>query len=67
MPVYMGLVDEQGYPHEGQARTFLDNQVDAHSGTIRARAVFENTDGNFTPGLFARIKLVGGKRRATRS
>ncbi|MEP6484036.1 MAG: efflux RND transporter periplasmic adaptor subunit [Rudaea sp.] len=64
MPVYMGLVDEQGYPHEGKL-DFLDNQVDAHSGTIRARAVFDNADGHFTPGLFARIKLVGGAARDT--
>ena len=64
MPVYMGLVDEQGYPHEGRLN-FLDNQVDAHSGTIRARAVFDNADGTYTPGLFARIKLVGGKAHDT--
>ena len=63
-PVYMGLVDEQGYPHEGRLN-FLDNQVDAHSGTIRARAVFDNADGAFTPGLFARIKLVGSTPRDT--
>jgi multidrug efflux system membrane fusion protein len=64
MPVYMGLVDEQGYPHEGRLN-FVDNQVDAHSGTIRARAVFDNADGAYTPGLFARIKLVGGKAHDT--
>ena len=58
-PVYMGLADEQGYPHEGRL-DFVDNQVDPKSGTIRARAVFDNKDGQFTPGLFARIKLVGG-------
>src|SRR6204780_985015 len=62
--VFLGLVGEQGYPHEGKL-DFLDNQVDSHSGTIRARAVFENSDGNFTPGLFARIKLVGGTPRET--
>ena len=61
-PVYMGLIDEQEYPHEGRL-DFLDNQVDARSGTIRARAVFDNHDGRFTPGLFARIKLVGGQAR----
>ena len=61
-PVYMGLVDEQGYPHEGRL-DFVDNQVDANSGTIRARGVFDNQDGHFTPGLFARIKLVGGAAR----
>ena len=59
-PVYMGLIDEQGYPHEGRL-DFVDNQVDPHSGTIRARAVFDNHDGRYTPGLFARIKLVGGQ------
>lgn len=63
-PVYMGLADEQGYPHEGRL-DFLDNEVDAKSGTIRARAVFDNRDGRYTPGLFARIKLVGGAARDT--
>jgi multidrug efflux system membrane fusion protein len=57
--VFMGLVDEDGYPHQGQLN-FVDNQVDAASGTIRARAVFANPDGRYTPGLFARIRLVGG-------
>ena len=61
-PVYLGLIDEQGYPHQGRL-DFLDNRVDPNSGTIRARAVFANHDGRFTPGLFARIKLVGGDAR----
>ena len=56
-PVFMGLVGEEGYPHEGRL-DFIDNQVDARSSTIHARAVFDNKDGRFTPGLFARIKLV---------
>jgi multidrug efflux system membrane fusion protein len=56
-PVFMGLVGEQGYPHQGRL-DFVDNQVDARSSTIHARAVFDNKDGHFTPGLFARIKLV---------
>jgi multidrug efflux system membrane fusion protein len=53
----MGLVGEQGYPHQGRL-DFIDNQVDARSSTIHVRAVFDNKDGRFTPGLFARIKLV---------
>jgi multidrug efflux system membrane fusion protein len=57
--VYMGLVDEQGYPHPGKL-DFVDNQVDPTTGTIRARAVFANPDGRYTPGLFARVRLVGG-------
>lgn len=63
-PVFMGLIDEQGYPHEGRLN-FLDNVVNAQSGTIRGRAVFDNPDGRFTPGLFARVKLVGGDSRET--
>ncbi|MCQ4165992.1 efflux RND transporter periplasmic adaptor subunit [Tahibacter harae] len=57
-PVRMGLADEQGYPHEG-VMNFVDNELDAGTGTIRARAVFSNKDGLFTPGLFARIRLLG--------
>ena len=55
--MYLGLAGESGYPHEGKL-DFLDNQVDPRSGTIRARAIFDNKDGRFTPGLFGRIKLV---------
>ncbi|MCY1450232.1 Multidrug resistance protein MdtA [compost metagenome] len=38
---------------------FVDNQVNPKTGTIRGRAVFDNRDGSFTPGLYARLKLVG--------
>lgn len=60
-PVFMGLVGEQGFPHQGSL-DFVDNQVDSRSSTIHARAVFDNKDGRFTPGLFARIKLVANDR-----
>ncbi len=57
-PVRVGLANEQGYPHEGTV-DFTDNQVDAATGTIRARAVLRNPDRIFTPGLFARVQLEG--------
>lgn len=57
-PVLMALANEQGFPHKG-AMTFVDNQVDPRTGTIRARASFDNKDGYLTPGLFARVKLLG--------
>lgn len=56
-PVYMGLMTEDGYPHQGQLK-FIDNALDARSGTINGRAIFANADGRFTPGLFARIRMV---------
>jgi multidrug efflux system membrane fusion protein len=55
--VYVGLIDEEGYPHHARL-DFVDNRVDADHGTIRARAVLDNSTGRFTPGLFARIRLV---------
>ncbi|NUT77094.1 efflux RND transporter periplasmic adaptor subunit [Pseudomonas sp. C1C7] len=57
-PVYMGLSNEEGNTHLGQMN-FVDNQVNPKTGTIRGRAVFDNADGQYTPGLYARLKLVG--------
>src|SRR5579864_2058060 len=57
-PVRVGLANEQGFPHEGYM-DFVDNQLDVHTGTIRARAVLENKQGQFTPGMFARVQLLG--------
>lgn len=57
-PVRMGLANEEGYPHTGYV-DFVDNQLNPNTGTIRARAVFSNKDRFFTPGLFARIQLLG--------
>jgi RND family efflux transporter MFP subunit len=62
--IYLGLANEEGFPHEGYV-DFVDNQLDPSTGTIRARAVFSNENRLFTPGLFARLKLVGNNRRRT--
>ncbi|HZP11550.1 MAG TPA: efflux RND transporter periplasmic adaptor subunit [Nevskiaceae bacterium] len=60
-PVQVGLSNESGFPHQGYV-DFVDNQVDAATGTIRARAVLDNKDRIFTPGLFARVKLLGSSK-----
>lgn len=62
LPARLGLVGETGYPHEGMV-DFLDNQVNPASGTIRVRAVFDNSKGELTPGLFARVQLPGSATR----
>jgi RND family efflux transporter MFP subunit len=62
LPVYLGLANEDGYPHEGRL-DFVDNQIDPNTGTIRTRAVFSNQSRALTPGLFARVKLVGDHKR----
>ena len=58
LPVKVGLSGEEGYPHEGKV-DFLDNQVTRSTGTIRVRALLDNADRAFTPGLFARVQLLG--------
>jgi RND family efflux transporter MFP subunit len=57
-PVQVGLADEEGFPHKGTV-DFVDNQLNPQTGTIRARAVLQNKEGQFTPGLFARVQLLG--------
>ena len=59
--VEMQLADESGFPHKGFIESF-DNKVDAQSGSILLRAVFQNTDGHIVPGLFARIRVPASER-----
>jgi RND family efflux transporter MFP subunit len=63
LPVFLGLANESGFPHEGRL-DFVDNQVDPQTGTIRTRAVFSNRSRALTPGLFARVKLVGTEKQS---
>src|SRR5690606_12637714 len=58
-PVWVGLANEDGYPHQGLL-VFTDNELDAQTGTISARARLYNRDRLFTPGLFARVRLGEG-------
>jgi RND family efflux transporter MFP subunit len=55
-PAYLGLVNEVGFPHEGEVN-YASNRADPSTGTIELRAVFPNPDHVIVPGLFARIRL----------
>lgn len=56
--VYMALAGDSNFSHVGSI-DFIDNAVNPQTGTIRARASFDNKDQQLIPGLFARIKLAG--------
>ena len=56
IPVRMGTAGGADTPHRGQLQ-LVDNQVDAGSGTVRVRAVFDNQDGALMPGQFARLRM----------
>ena len=58
LPVESALTGETGFPHRGTADS-LDNQLTASTGTIRMRATLDNRQRQFTPGLFARVRLPG--------
>jgi len=60
-PVYVGLANEAGYPHEG-SMVFVNNEIDPTTGTARARGLLDNHDRRFTPGMFARVRLPGGSQ-----
>jgi multidrug efflux system membrane fusion protein len=57
--VRVGLANEPGFSHTGTV-DFIDNQVNPTTGTIQARAVLDNADRAFTPGLYARVQYAGG-------
>lgn len=56
-PVEIRLQDESGFVHKGMIN-FLDNEISMDTGTIEVRAVFENTNGLFEPGMFAELRLA---------
>jgi len=56
IPVQMGTVADTTTPIAGHLQ-LVDNQVDARSGTVRVRAVFDNADGNLMPGQFAHLRM----------
>lgn len=62
-PVAMRRANDEEYHFWGNI-DFVDNQVNANTGTIRGRAVFDNTRGALLPGMFAHLKLAGQTREA---
>ena len=63
IPLYLGLANEEGYPHEGRYE-YADSAVDPETGTLQLRGTFENSQKppRLLPGLFARIRLPEGER-----
>ena len=59
LPVFLGLANEQGYPHEGTI-DFVDNQVNPKTGTLKVRGRFDNKDEALAPGYFVRIRVPIG-------
>jgi RND family efflux transporter MFP subunit len=56
-PVRMAVGTETEFVHEGYM-DFVDNRVQAGTGTLLGRAVFPNPDRHLTPGMFVRVRLI---------
>ena len=59
IPVDIGLQGEEGYPHKGHM-DYADPQINQSTGTLTARALFDNKDQRLLPGLFARVRTPVG-------
>lgn len=61
MPVKLSLAGDTEASYEGHIYAF-DNRLDTNSGTIRARAIFDNKDGALTAGMFANVRLGSAEK-----
>jgi multidrug efflux system membrane fusion protein len=59
IPVKLTVQDDKGHVYQGTIYSF-DNRIDVASGTIRARAKFDNADGALVPGMFVSVALADG-------
>ena len=57
-PVQVTLTGETKPSHDGKM-DFLDNRLDASTGTLRSRAVIPNKDLSILPGQFGRVRIIG--------
>ena len=56
-PIFLGLPNEQGFPHEGFVE-FVDNRVAPGTGTMRVRGQWKTWDPSLTPGFFVRVRVA---------
>lgn len=62
VPVKLALQGDASRAYEGTIYSF-DNRIDVATGTIRARAKFDNADGTLLPGMFVTVRLADAAER----
>lgn len=62
IPVELAISGDAGQTCRGFIQNF-DNQLDSRSGTIRARAKFDNADSTLVPGMFVSVRLASSRER----
>ena len=62
LPVFAGLQNDKGYPHEG-VLDYAANLISTETGSLQLRGIFKNEDYTLIPGLYARVMAQYGKPR----
>jgi membrane fusion protein, multidrug efflux system len=56
IPLDIGLMDEEGFPHQGFLN-YVSPEIDPMTGTVLVRGLFINPNRDLLPGFFARIRV----------
>ena len=56
LPIYLNLANEESYRYPGWL-DYMDNEVNAATGTIQIRGKIPNPDQLLYPGMFVRIRI----------
>lgn len=64
LDVELRLADGTFFKNIGRM-SFTDNLIDPTTGTLRARAQFDNPDGELLPGQFVRVSMKGAVQKNT--
>jgi multidrug efflux system membrane fusion protein len=59
IPLSIGLMNEDGFPHQGFLN-YVSPEIDATTGTILVRGLFNNPTRALIPGFFVRVKVPKG-------
>jgi RND family efflux transporter MFP subunit len=63
VPIEVGLMDEEGFPHRGKIN-YVAPDIDPQTATILVRGVFENKNHALLPGMFVRLRVPMGPPKA---
>jgi RND family efflux transporter MFP subunit len=56
VPLEIGLMDEQGFPHKGFLN-YVAPEIDPNTGTILVRGLFQNPNRDLIPGFFVHVRV----------
>jgi multidrug efflux pump subunit AcrA (membrane-fusion protein) len=62
IPIEVGLVTDQGYPHKGTL-VFVDNRLNPDTAMLKVRGILSEPDNPLVPGLFVRVRVTVGAPR----